>query len=234
MIQAILPSDVVAAEALVDVEDVDAALAAEERPALARAVDCRRGEYATVRYCARQALTVLGVPPAPILSRRREPLWPDGVVGSMTHCEGYRAAAVGRVGELVAIGIDAEPNLSLPVGVLARVATLEERRRLDNVAMPGSIARDRLLFSAKEAVYKAWFPLARRELAFKEAEIVVDADGRRGRFAVSLLVRGPDVDGRELTQLSGLWRATSRHLLTAVVLRRAAGDEQWLSARQRP
>ena len=69
----------------------------EEEPLIAKSVAKRRNEFITVRYCARLALEELGVPPVPILKGEKgEPCWPDGVVGSLTHCEGFRGAAVGR------------------------------------------------------------------------------------------------------------------------------------------
>lgn len=63
----------------------------EEEPLIAKSVAKRRNEFITVRYCARQALSVLGIPEAPILKGDKgQPLWPDGIVGSMTHTEGFR------------------------------------------------------------------------------------------------------------------------------------------------
>ncbi|HEY7101617.1 MAG TPA: 4'-phosphopantetheinyl transferase, partial [Mycobacteriales bacterium] len=99
------------------------ALLPEEEVLVARAVGKRRAEFTTVRTCARIALGRLGLPPAPLLSGpKREPLWPDGVVGSITHCDGYRAVAVARADQLATIGIDAEPHDTLPAGILARIA----------------------------------------------------------------------------------------------------------------
>ncbi|MBO0877952.1 MAG: 4'-phosphopantetheinyl transferase, partial [Pseudonocardia sp.] len=83
----------------------------EEAAHIGHAVPRRRDEYACVRHCARQGLAALGIAPAAILSgSRREPLWPPGAVGSMTHCAGYRAAAVARASDVAAVGIDAEPH----------------------------------------------------------------------------------------------------------------------------
>ena len=104
---------------------------------VARAVDRRRAEFTTVRTCARIALGRLGLPPAPLLTgSKREPLWPAGVVGSITHCDGYRAAAVARASEVAAIGIDAEPHDPLPDGILDRVTLPAERAHLARPAGP--------------------------------------------------------------------------------------------------
>jgi 4'-phosphopantetheinyl transferase EntD len=152
---------------------------ATEAAAVASAVAERRREFATVRYCARMALRQIGAPAAPILpDADRAPRWPVGVVGSMTHCPGYRAAAVARSVELRGLGIDAEPHAAVPDEALDLVLRDEERARLLAVreADPG-LHWDRILFCAKEAVYKAWFPLTRRWLDFADVSVTVRPDG---------------------------------------------------------
>ena len=132
-----------------------------EEALVARATEKRRKEFTAGRECARGALSALGVPAAPILrGYRGAPQWPDGIVGSIAHCAGYCAAAVARAQDLVTIGLDAEPNAPLPGGVLELISLPAERARLRELAAasPGT-GWDRLLFCAKEAVYKAWFPL---------------------------------------------------------------------------
>jgi 4'-phosphopantetheinyl transferase EntD len=157
------------------------------------------------------------VPPAPLLpGAQREPLWPAGVVGSLTHCAGYRAAAVARRSDIVAIGIDAEPHGPLPDGVLEVVTRAEERPRLGRLASaePG-VRWDRLLFCAKESVYKAWFPLTGRWLGFEDASVTLLPGGE---FRAELRVPGPALDGRELTGFHGRWLVDADLLLTAVTV----------------
>jgi 4'-phosphopantetheinyl transferase EntD len=168
----------------------------DEAAAVAGAVAERRREFATVRHCARKALLRLGAPTAPILpDADRAPRWPAGVVGSMTHCAGYRAAAVARCGELRSLGIDAEPHAALPDEALDLVLRDEERERLAQA--PAGLHWDRILFCAKEAVYKAWFPLTRRWLDFADVSITARADGT---FRAHLHVPGSDLEDR-----SGRW-----------------------------
>ena len=160
----------------------------EEEPLIAKSVAKRRNEFITVRYCAREALGELGVQPVPILKGEKgEPCWPDGIVGSLTHCEGYRGAAVARLGEVRSVGIDAEPHDGLPKGVLDAVSLPAERAALQ--AMPTALHWDRILFCAKEATYKAWFPLTRRWLGFEDAHITFDVDdtGTSGVFESRIL-----------------------------------------------
>lgn len=217
MIEDILPDAVVAVEAREDL--LDAALFPEEEAALGRAVEKRRREFTTARACARRAFERLGLESLPVpVGQRGEPRWPPGVVGSITHCAGYCACAVGRSADLVTIGIDAEPHAPLPDGVLEAVARPEERGRLSGLgrAVP-TVHWDRLLFSAKEAVYKAWFPLTRRWLGFEEA--VVQVDPARGTFNARLLVPGPLVGDERLTGFSGRWKTLDGLVLTAIAVK---------------
>ena len=135
MIESILLPGVAAEEAFTDPPGVT--LFPEEEAAVARAVDKRRREFATVRSCARAALARIGVPAVPIVpGRRGAPQWPAGVVGSMTHCAGYRACALARAKDVVTIGLDAEPHEKLPAGVLGAVSCEEERERLGASEQP--------------------------------------------------------------------------------------------------
>jgi 4'-phosphopantetheinyl transferase EntD len=222
----ILPEAAKFAEAFADAPDV--MLFPEETALLVRAVKKRRREFATGRHCARSALGALGMPPAPILpGEAGAPLWPPGIVGSITHCAGYRAAAVARAHEVLTIGIDAEPDQLLTEEVLKLISLPAERARLRDLATaaPG-ICWDRLLFSAKESVYKAWFPLARRWLGFADADITInaangidkDGNGTVGTFEARLLVSAPVVGGAPLTGFTGRWLARDGVVLTAITV----------------
>lgn len=218
MIEDILPSPVVAEEAFEDRPHV--MLFPAEEAVIANAVAKRRMEFTTARGCARAALARLGLPAVPILpGLRGAPQWPPGVVGSITHCAGYRASAVARDREVVTIGLDAEPHDTLPAGVLQAVASPAEQARLAALAAarPG-VCWDRVLFCAKESVYKAWFPLTRRWLDFEEA--CVDFDQGSQRFTARLLVDGPVVNGAVLTGFEGRWLVANGLILTAIVILR--------------
>jgi 4'-phosphopantetheinyl transferase EntD len=203
----LLPPGVASVEAVRD-DPAGPPLFPEEEAVISRAVEKRRREFTTVRRCAREALTTLGVPPAPLLpGRRGAPAWPSGVRGSMTHCAGYRAAAVAPEDVVAAIGIDAEPNAALPPGVLDSIATHAERAWIRRrAAAEPDVCWGRLLFSAKESVFKAWYPRTERELDFDEAELEVDASGT---FTARVLV-GP------CTTYSGRWSVGDGLILTAV------------------
>ncbi|BFU44835.1 4'-phosphopantetheinyl transferase family protein [Krasilnikovia sp. MM14-A1004] len=183
----------------------------QERAVVAHAVAKRRTEFAAVRWCARAALARLGVAPEPILpGARGAPGWPAGIVGSMTHCAGYRAAVVARRGPVRTIGVDAEPAAALPDGVLDAIALPDEAAMVaDLAAADPAVPWDRLLFSAKESVYKAWFPVAGTFLEFHQARLSIDAAA--GEFTAELLVDGP------VDRFTGRWLCDGGLVLTAIV-----------------
>ncbi|MCX5214368.1 4'-phosphopantetheinyl transferase superfamily protein [Kitasatospora sp. NBC_00240] len=223
MIEELIPPPAATAHAFTDHRAAVAALYPQEAAAVAQAVAKRRREYATVRMCARRALNGLGVPAAPLVAGRRgAPRWPAGVVGSMTHCAGYRAAAVGRSADFLGLGIDAEPNEPLPDDLLEFVSLPGERARLRDLADAAPEVRwDRLLFSAKEAVFKTWYPLTERELDFTEAELDFAPD--TGSFSARLLVPGVDAGGRHLDGFTGRWLCREGLVVTAIALEQVAG-----------
>ncbi|MFC7672005.1 4'-phosphopantetheinyl transferase [Mycolicibacterium sp. GCM10028919] len=217
LLSGVLTPRVVAAELYSDPDDI--APLPEEEPLIARSVAKRRNEFVTVRYCARQALGELGVGPVPILKGDKgEPCWPDGVVGSLTHCEGFRGAVVGWSSDVRSVGIDAEPHDVLPKGVLDAISLPEERAQLG--ALPGDLHWDRILFCAKEATYKTWFPLTHRWLGFEDARISfeVDGSGSAGTFVSRVLIDPAAEHGPPLEVLRGRWSVRDGLALTAIVL----------------
>lgn len=215
MLKEILPAAVAVAEVRGDI--ADAVLFPEEKEVIGRAVEKRRREFRTARACARAALAELGLEAQAIPSGPRgAPQWPSGIVGSITHCEGYRAAALARGADLTTIGVDAEIDAALPDGVLGEVALPEERRALEALSREEPLNWDRLLFSIKESVYKAWFPLAERWLGFEDAEVTIDREHRS--FSARLLVPGPRVEGKQLCGFSGRWLVHDGLLLAAIAV----------------
>jgi 4'-phosphopantetheinyl transferase EntD len=215
VIEELLPSGVVAVDTR---EDLVVELFPSELAALGQAVDKRRREFVTARACARRALALLGLPPTPIATGERgQPLWPAGVVGSITHCAGFRACALARAEDLAGVGIDAEPHASLPEGVLGEIARPEELPRLEELARAEpAVHWDRLLFCAKEAVYKVWFPLAQCWLGFEDATLTLDPAART--FHARLLKPWPEVGRRFLPALEGRWLVREGLVLTAIAL----------------
>ena len=187
---------------------VAAPLTPEEEATLARAVEKRRREFGLGRQCARAALARLGVPPVSILpGPERQPLWPAGIVGSITHCTGYCAAAVARQSDIAALGIDAELARPLEPGVVERITLPEERAWI--AAQAPEIPWAHLFFSAKESVYKAWFPLTGRWLGFEDVRIEVNPAA--GTFTAHL------ISGEEPRLFQGRYRIDEDRVLTAAM-----------------
>lgn len=220
--KAVLPADLAGADlrwAELYEDPPDLVALPEEEPLIERSVAKRRNEFITARHCARLAMEQLGVPPAPILKGEKgEPRWPAGVVGSLTHCQGYRGAVVGLRTGVRSVGIDAEPHDVLPDKVLEAISLPTERREI--AALPGGLHWDRILFCAKEATYKAWFPLTQRWLGFEDAHITFEADTGRtaGTFVSRILIDPAARSGPPLTELTGRWSVAGGLALTAIVL----------------
>lgn len=187
----------------------------EERAAVARAVSKRQHEYWATRHLARLALNELGFAPGPILNHAdRSPCWPDGILGSISHTDGWCGVALTRTGaELLGVGIDAERLHQMSDGVAERVLT---QRELAITSASSDVATQAVLrFSAKEAVYKAIFPTVRRFVGFLEVEVALHEPGA---FDVTFVTPGlaREVDA---TRLSGRYAIAEGLCFTAAVLR---------------
>lgn len=186
----------------------------EEAALMVNAVAKRRNEFARGRACAREALAKLGIRGFALLSGpEREPLWPDGVVGSVTHTEGLCAVAVAEARRYPGIGIDVEPALPLTPQVAQRVCRPEEFAGLSSLPALDPLSVARLVFSAKEAAYKCQFGITRKYLGFQELGVEFDP---AGSFAVRWLSEATEWPLRY--RFRGSWRLRSNFLLTAAWL----------------
>jgi 4'-phosphopantetheinyl transferase EntD len=215
MIEQLLPAGVASVEAFEDMPSEP--VFPGEEDLVANAVEGRRREFVTARRCAREALAKLGHAPAPIRSGpKREPQWPVGLVGSITHTTGFRAAAVAPRCVVASLGIDTEQNDPLPEGVEELITVPGEPEML--VALTYAFPTTqwgRLLFSAKESVYKACYPLSGRMLSFEEVRLTIDPTGT---FAVKLLINGARADELLLTRMRGRFLVAGRLVATAVTV----------------
>ncbi|MEU3980919.1 4'-phosphopantetheinyl transferase superfamily protein [Streptomyces sp. NPDC026672] len=180
----------------------------------------RLRDFAAVRGCARGALSALGHDPVPLLpGPGGAPVWPKGVVGSMTHCAGFQGAVVAHERDLLSVGVDAEPAEGLRHGLPEHICSGEREpaavRSLS--ARAPRVPWDKVLFSAKESVYKAWFPLTGRRLGFEQAEVVMRADSATGGvFRARLLGERVLLDRMCPTGFHGRWAVDRGLVVTAV------------------
>ena len=187
----------------------------EEVRAVNRATPARKREFVTGRACARVALSDLGLAMGPIpRGANREPQWPAGIVGSITHCAGYVAAAVARTDDIRGIGMDAEPNEHLEPEVIRMIAVEEEIEKLR--ALGTTACWDRLLFSAKESVFKVWFPMTERWLDFRDVNVTFLPEA--GCFHAEIRVCKATGGEAHRGWMDGKFVVRERVLLSAVVL----------------
>jgi len=176
--------------------DWEGALLPSERPTVARAVPKRVREFTAGRMCARRALGELGIEDFAIeVGPQRSPVWPEGVCGSISHTDDWCGAVVTRIGAIVSLGLDVEPARPLDDDLTDLVCGPEElvlARRTEWAVDPR-----KLLFSAKESVFKANYPLAPEMLEFRA--VAVELDAATGTFVARRVDGGPQLaGGREL------------------------------------
>jgi 4'-phosphopantetheinyl transferase EntD len=214
----VFPPDVAVAWARLD--DDPSELFAEEEACVARAVPRRRREFAHGRSCARRALAVLGFAPAPLrVGSAREPLWPDGAVGSITHDREVSIAVAARSSVYRGIGVDVEPDEPLTPGVARRIWSDEEAAAAQAGAVVPLESAPKLVFAAKEAVYKCQFPVTRSYVGFQDVSIELHARAAPGTGTFTALFNasfGPLTAG---FRCDGEWRRAHGKLFAAVWLR---------------
>lgn len=181
----------------VDPHTVSAGLLPAEREAVEGAAQTRVEQFTAGRVCSRIALGRFGVAATTPIVRGedRAPIWPEGFIGSISHTDQWCAAAVARLSDVRALGIDLEPATPLKEALWRRVCTASERERLKAGSSPGLMGK--ILFSAKESVYKCQYPLTMQFLGFQAVEIQL-ADGEfeaefrqeAGEFRPGRVVRG--------------------------------------------
>ena len=190
--------------AVATLADHTGSLFESERHDLAGMAQSRQESFSTGRRCARHALDALGVPHTGVARDGRVPRWPAGVAGSITHSQSLAAAVATR--EYDGIGIDLEQAGRVGETLYDRLFVPDERTRLT-----GDDAT--LLFSAKEAAYKAIYPLAGAYIGFMEARIELDTDGG---FRAQYL--GEHRASRTMNRGRGFWWRGSDHIMTIFVI----------------
>ena len=165
-------------------------LSLAERTYLENVSQNRKREFIAGRFCAHEAMVLANITAKHIqIGEKGEPIWPSNIVGSITHSHGYAAAAVARKSDILSLGIDAEVDEPLSSKVLRRISNDQEHQWAKTVG--GTLVQHpgKVLFSAKEATYKAWYPITHEWLGFKEALINFHDQGNT--FTVHIQKNGP-------------------------------------------
>jgi 4'-phosphopantetheinyl transferase EntD len=188
---------------------------AEQRQ-IERAAPGRRGEYSAGRLLARSLLDSLGVAAAPLLNRPdRAPAWPAGFVGSISHCPTLCAVVVASRGDICAIGVDVEPAVALDADVEPLVLTARDRDSIAQLPLRIRAIGARLVFSAKEAFYKALYPATGVFLDFTQAWVTFATEQSFVVTTTAPLQRSPALS----RSMVGRYCIDGSHLMTGIFTR---------------
>ena len=172
----------------------------------------RLAGFSSGRHFARLAMRRLGQTPAAIGRAERAPIWSVGVCGSISHSNSLAVAVVAT--GAVSVGVDIEEQGRVGQALHSRLLGAEELQRLERRPAHERDAIAELVFSAKEAGYKAIYPLAGEYIGFKEADVTLDE--ARGRFSIRYL--GDHQACRMLDSGQGYFARAREHLLSLFVI----------------
>lgn len=185
----------------------------QEEALIADASLDRVREFRSGRACAHAAMRGLGRAASPVLrGGDREPLWPTGIVGSISHSQTFAAAAVGRADAYAAIGLDVESDAAVEQAFARRVCSARELARCAELGPTEELAA--VVFSAKESAYKAQYPLSKAVLYWRDLEVMLEPD----RFSVGFRADCPPFRAGQL--MAGRWFRGSGLVFTGIVLAR--------------
>ena len=137
----------------------------------------RKEHYRSGRICAGEVLSKLGTLGQPVLRdpQTREPLWPEGISGAITHSGNWAAAAAGKTSDVLGIGIDLEDlERQVDSRISRHVCIPEEQKWLQECGEDCLEQNLKIIFSAKESIFKAFFPYTRTYLHFHDARILME------------------------------------------------------------
>lgn len=198
-----------------NITDQTEVLFPEERAVVRSSPQHRRAEFSTARMCARSALARLGGPQASLpAGPHGGPDWPQGYIGSLSHCHDAAVALVAKERHFASVGVDIEGVSPIPGRLAERIATAAEQTMLAQLSRTEpSVSWTLVLFSAKESAYKCYSQAASQRISLRDISIQVDING-------SLLVwwvgTQSELSVGHAVPMKGLWTATSAHVVTVV------------------
>lgn len=189
VIASLLPAEVVTV--VTKDHHIDGQLYPEEGTLIVKAVEKRKREYTAGRLCAHKALSQLGIHNFPVLTgKNRDPLWPPNIIGSITHCENYCAAAVAKQGRIRGIGIDIEPAEEISNDIIDMVCRTAEKNWCNQHSKDIDSHWPKVIFSVKESIYKCFYPILQRYVDFHEVQVQFNPE--LGVYSISLFLNIPD------------------------------------------
>lgn len=132
----------------------------------------RLADFSTGRYCALKALGQLEIYDAIIpIGEDRAPIWPEGIVGSISHCESLTGAIIAKSSDHISLGLDIEEIGRVTPDLWDLVFTENEKNYLAGLSDEDKLVQSTAIFSIKEAFYKFQYPLTKTFLDFLDVEV---------------------------------------------------------------
>lgn len=216
MIKKLFSSQVVALNATPEMWEGD--LYPEELDCIGNAVPKRRREFTAGRLCAREVLKRLGIDAFPLLvGPERVPLWPPNIVGSISHCNNLCVVAATADKGIAGLGLDVEEVEPLEASVKDLVCTENEKQWIAHTPTPGGSDWAKIIFSAKESLYKSLFPLTQIHLDFMDVQVSFNM--RANEFGVELF-NEEAAECIKRHNLIGRYFYSDQYIFTSVEIRR--------------
>ena len=192
----------------------------EEAASIAHAIAPRRREFAAGRACARDALVQLGLPRVSIpMGHRRQPIWPTGFIGSISHCPELCCAVATSANEAASIGIDVDLAELLPSRLTGIICSDREVARLPKTSSPISDLWTKIIFCTKEAFFKCYYPITEKFIDFSEVDIDITVlSPQSGTFTAEFSGQEGYFFSHRATQdykFSGRWQLIEKVILAS-------------------
>lgn len=195
-------------------EMYDGTLIGTEADVVGRMVEKRRREFTAGRVAARTALQGLGLAESPVpVGSSREPIWPAGVVGTISHCQELCVAAVATRESSSGLGLDLEPATPLEPDLFRVIGSDDELAALDFLQSGADRVLAKALFCIKESIYKAWYPVTGEPLGFLDVTVALDTERKSWRA----MIDRPNASGFP-TDVRGWYRTQDDFLLAGLRL----------------
>jgi len=186
----------------------NAALLAEEAALTAAMRGIRLSDFTSGRYSAHLAQTLLGLPEQPVLQHGRLPIWGKGLSGSISHSRQWAVAGVTTHWRSMGVDVEQVDRVTAKLHrTLFLPAELEALARLPTAA-------EAVAFSAKEAGYKAIYPLVGEFIGFQEASIDLHWETQEFRIRY----HGAHPGNKALESGAGHWRMAGNHVITLFLI----------------
>ena len=187
----------------------------EEEVYISRAVEKRKREFRAGRHCAHQVLTELGHSGATLkVGEHRQPLWPENIIGSISHTDRYCACVAMPKGDIISVGIDVEKSEPVDKSSLPLICTRREMSAIEEMQSSIDLPLCKLIFSAKECVHKVYYPLNQHTLDFLDAEIQIDLEKSSFEAIIHNSEKSPKLP---IKVLKGFFHYDSHYVYTIIM-----------------